>query len=193
MPLHTFVSEEDLARERWDTKEARETLDVDKAVLELARVYDCKSLREFIVTHLVLNLPYSRNFGGEDTAFAKFQVDFVKVFQIISTDLEEMPKINERLADEVFNFWVKKYNAESKTIPPLLNFDDPAPCTNFQGHLQRFIKDNGSFALEMVQGALRIASHGFEKFKWSGVRVSELRQYRHHRSAVPGQLTTWGS
>lgn len=69
VPLQTFVSEEELLLERWDTEEAREKLDIDKSVLELARKYDCESLREFIVTHLVVNLPYSRGFLGEVSFF----------------------------------------------------------------------------------------------------------------------------
>lgn len=193
VPLRTFVSEEDLLREGWGTQEARGKLDVDKAVLALARMYGCKSLRAFIATYLVLNLPPSRGFCGGDDAFAEFQADFVKVSLTISEDLEEKPKINELLADELFNFWFKKYDAESKTIPPVLSIGDPVMCTDFQRQLQRFIKDHGSFALEIMRGSLRIASYGFEKLKWSGVRINDLRQYRHHRGAVPGQLNTQGN
>lgn len=144
VPSRPFVSEDELLLERWDTEEAREKLDIDKSALELARKYDCKSLREFIVTRLVVNLLYSRDFGG-DFAFSEL-------------DLEEMPKLHERLADEAFNFWVMKYDAESKTIPPLFGIGDPTTCTDLQRQLQLFIKDNGSFAFEMVKGALRIAS-----------------------------------
>lgn len=192
MPLDTLVSKEELSREGWGTAGAREKFEIDKALLTLTRYFLVDSLREVVATNMVLSLPPSGDyFDARD--FPKFQLEFVKTFRVISGDLGGMPKVRERMVDEIFNFWIREYNETNKTIPSLLEIGNPTTpvdegLRNFQRQLKGFMEDDALFATEMALAFQRISLQGFGYFKWSNSRIEGECRRQRHRQIGFGQL-----
>lgn len=175
----------------------RDKLEIDEAVLKLARKYDVPALREFIAVKLVRQLPSTdmgQNYrqGIRSATLFTFMPKFMKTFELIEEDLHELQQINERLVDEIFSFMLEQYDENTRIMPGFLFDPEPAALAGgnnatpvdpkiraVQKQLEKCVSENSSFALEVIKGYQRMCGREMRSFKWTFSRKCNLRQFRH--------------
>lgn len=187
--LEVFFPRDGFSPEELTAEKDRDQFDIHRAMSLLADKYEVPDLPEHIAMKLLRELQEWPSFDAD------FMEVFVSVFRIVDRYLHELPEINERLVDALYNRTISNMSLRDQSNHSLLCGDRKLPflgveaedreneeaLRNFHQQLQEFMRGNGSFGLEMVLGSHRILNKSFEYFKWSGLRLRSCLQDRHRR------------